>query len=107
MTVRAFIELGFHDEAGSFLGWLLHATRLTRPKLRALYPAVALAVSETARQNNKVFLAVGPATSDLTGAKCNVNTIPRTRNACGTPPLPHKPRHPGVLTPQCAPDRRL
>ena len=37
--------------------------------------AVALAVSEIARQKNKVFLAVGPATSDLTGPKCNANTI--------------------------------
>jgi branched-chain amino acid transport system substrate-binding protein len=36
---------------------------------------VALAVSEIARQKNKVFLAVGPATSDLTGPKCNANTI--------------------------------
>jgi branched-chain amino acid transport system substrate-binding protein len=37
--------------------------------------AVALAVSEVARQKNKLFLAVGPATSDLTGTKCNANTI--------------------------------
>jgi branched-chain amino acid transport system substrate-binding protein len=37
--------------------------------------AVALAVSEVARQRNKLFLAVGPATSDLTGPKCNANTI--------------------------------
>jgi branched-chain amino acid transport system substrate-binding protein len=37
--------------------------------------AVALAVSEVARQKNKLFLAVGPATSDLTGPKCNANTI--------------------------------
>ena len=36
---------------------------------------VALAVSEVARQKNKPFLAVGPASSDLTGAKCNANTI--------------------------------
>jgi branched-chain amino acid transport system substrate-binding protein len=36
---------------------------------------VALAVSEIARQKNKLFLASGPATSDLTGAKCNANTI--------------------------------
>jgi branched-chain amino acid transport system substrate-binding protein len=36
---------------------------------------IALAVSEIARQKNKVFLAVGPATSDLTGPKCNANTI--------------------------------
>jgi branched-chain amino acid transport system substrate-binding protein len=37
--------------------------------------AVALAVSEVARQKNKLFLASGPATSDLTGPKCNANTI--------------------------------
>jgi branched-chain amino acid transport system substrate-binding protein len=36
---------------------------------------VALAVSEITRQKNKLFLATGPATSDLTGAKCNANTI--------------------------------
>jgi branched-chain amino acid transport system substrate-binding protein len=37
--------------------------------------AVALAVSEVARQKNKVFLASGPATSDLTGPKCSPNTV--------------------------------
>jgi branched-chain amino acid transport system substrate-binding protein len=36
---------------------------------------VALAVSELARQKNKLFLASGAATSDLTGPKCNANTI--------------------------------
>jgi branched-chain amino acid transport system substrate-binding protein len=36
---------------------------------------VALAVSEIARQKNKLFLVSGAATSDLTGAKCNANTI--------------------------------
>jgi branched-chain amino acid transport system substrate-binding protein len=36
---------------------------------------VALAVSEIARQKNKVFLNSGAATSDLTGSKCNANTI--------------------------------
>src|SRR5262249_22900418 len=37
--------------------------------------AVALAVSEAARQKNRVMLASGAATSDLTGPKCNANTI--------------------------------
>ena len=37
--------------------------------------AVALAVSEVARRKNKVMLASGGATSDLTGPKCNANTI--------------------------------
>src|SRR5579871_2517620 len=36
---------------------------------------VALAVSEVARLKNKVFIASGSAASDLTGPKCNANTI--------------------------------
>jgi GH15 family glucan-1,4-alpha-glucosidase len=36
-TARAFYSLGFHDDATAFCGWLLHATRLTRPELRTLY----------------------------------------------------------------------
>jgi len=36
---------------------------------------VGLAVSEVTREKNKVFLASGPASSDLTGPKCSPNTI--------------------------------
>jgi branched-chain amino acid transport system substrate-binding protein len=36
---------------------------------------VALAVAEIVREKNKVFLANGPASSDLTGAKCTPNTV--------------------------------
>jgi branched-chain amino acid transport system substrate-binding protein len=36
---------------------------------------VALAVSEVARQKNKIFIVSGAAASDLTGPKCNANTI--------------------------------
>jgi branched-chain amino acid transport system substrate-binding protein len=36
---------------------------------------VALAVSQVAAQKNKVFLVSGAAASDLTGSKCNANTI--------------------------------
>jgi branched-chain amino acid transport system substrate-binding protein len=43
--------------------------------LEVVNSGVALAVSEIARQKNKLFLATGPATSDLTGPKCNANTI--------------------------------
>src|SRR5262245_64457221 len=32
--------------------------------------SVALAINELTRDKNKVFLAVGPATSDLTGKAC-------------------------------------
>ncbi|MGC4116214.1 MAG: glycoside hydrolase family 15 protein [Myxococcales bacterium] len=37
LTVRALYGLGFEEEARSFVTWLLHATRLTRPRLRVLY----------------------------------------------------------------------
>ncbi len=37
--------------------------------------AIGLAVSDIARRKNKLFLAIGTATSDLTGTKCNANTI--------------------------------
>jgi GH15 family glucan-1,4-alpha-glucosidase len=37
LTIRALIELGYWEEATSFLDWLLHATRLTHPKLRIMY----------------------------------------------------------------------
>jgi branched-chain amino acid transport system substrate-binding protein len=36
---------------------------------------VALPVSEIAKRKNKLFLASGPGTSDLTGPKCSANTI--------------------------------
>jgi branched-chain amino acid transport system substrate-binding protein len=36
---------------------------------------VALATSEIARVKNKVFIGSGPAASDLTGPKCNANTV--------------------------------
>jgi len=37
LTVRALFGLGFHEEAETFVSWLLHSTRLTRPELRILY----------------------------------------------------------------------
>ena len=36
---------------------------------------VALAISQIAVQKNKVFIGSGPASSDLTGPKCNANTV--------------------------------
>ncbi len=37
MTIRAFLNLGYPQEAEAFLAWLLHSTRLSRPELRVLY----------------------------------------------------------------------
>ncbi|MGE5162946.1 MAG: glycoside hydrolase family 15 protein [Sphingobacteriales bacterium] len=37
MTFRTFFDMGFGEEGGQYLGWLLHATALTRPRLQVLY----------------------------------------------------------------------
>jgi len=37
--------------------------------------SVALAIGQLTKDKNKVFLASGPATSDLTGSKCSPNTV--------------------------------
>lgn len=37
LTVRALFGLGYVHEAEAFMSWLLHSTRLTRPRLRILY----------------------------------------------------------------------
>jgi len=37
LTMRALTDLGYRGEARAFLDWLLHATRLTWPKLQVLY----------------------------------------------------------------------
>ena len=36
-TVRALTRLGFEDEVDAYMNWILHATRLTRPKLQVVY----------------------------------------------------------------------
>ncbi len=36
-TLRALLALGYREEAEAFLGWMLHATRLTWPELQVLY----------------------------------------------------------------------
>jgi GH15 family glucan-1,4-alpha-glucosidase len=37
LTVRALFALGYPEEAEAFLGWMLHATRLTWPRLQVMY----------------------------------------------------------------------
>ena len=37
LTLRALVDLGFEIEAEAFLSWLLHATRLTWPKVNMAY----------------------------------------------------------------------
>ena len=36
-TLRAFADLGFLGEGRAYLDWLLHSTRLPRPRLMVMY----------------------------------------------------------------------
>src|SRR5207237_10577942 len=36
-TIDALLELGYHEEAPAFSWWLMHASRLTQPRLKTLY----------------------------------------------------------------------
>jgi GH15 family glucan-1,4-alpha-glucosidase len=36
-TIRVLVSLGFAEEAHAYMNWILHATRLTRPKLQVVY----------------------------------------------------------------------
>jgi GH15 family glucan-1,4-alpha-glucosidase len=37
LTTHELLDLGYPEEAAAFAGWLLHVTRLTRPRLQVLY----------------------------------------------------------------------
>lgn len=37
LVLQSFIDLGFYAESESFLAWMLHATRLTQPRLQVMY----------------------------------------------------------------------
>ncbi|OKL38616.1 glycoside hydrolase family 15 protein [Pontibacter flavimaris] len=36
-TVRALLKLGFEEETHAYMNWIMHATRLTRPRLQVVY----------------------------------------------------------------------
>ncbi|MFL6020172.1 MAG: glycoside hydrolase family 15 protein, partial [Gaiellaceae bacterium] len=36
-TLDALLRLGYHDEATSFFWWIMHASRITQPRLQILY----------------------------------------------------------------------
>ncbi|WP_266205065.1 glycoside hydrolase family 15 protein [Pontibacter kalidii] len=36
-AIRALLKLGYEEEAHAYMNWILHATRLTRPKLQVAY----------------------------------------------------------------------
>src|SRR5438105_9870591 len=50
--------------------------------------SVALAISQITRDKNKVFLASGPGSSDLTGKACSPNTVHWTSDTCALAQTP-------------------
>lgn len=42
-TVRALIKLGYHLEVHAYMNWIIHATRLTQPKLQVMYNVFGIA----------------------------------------------------------------
>lgn len=51
-TLRTLVDLGYAGEARAFLGWLLHATRVTRPRLLPLYDVYGRPVPKEKRLNH-------------------------------------------------------
>jgi len=69
-TVHALFGLGYKDDAEAFVDWLLHATRLTRPRLRVVYdvygesPPNELLLSHLRGHANSRPVRVGNAASE-------------------------------------------
>ena len=71
-TVHALFGLGYKDDAAAFVDWLLHATRLTGPKLRVVYdvfgesPPSERILSHLEGYRNSLPVRVGNAASEQT-----------------------------------------
>jgi GH15 family glucan-1,4-alpha-glucosidase len=71
-TVHALFGLGYKDDAAGFVDWLLHTTRLTRPKLRVVYdvfgesPPPEHVLSHMQGYRNSLPVRVGNAASEQT-----------------------------------------
>jgi GH15 family glucan-1,4-alpha-glucosidase len=61
LLLRSFLQLGFHNESRAFLGWLLHATALTQPRLQVMYDVYGRAgLKERELKHLQGYNGVGP-----------------------------------------------
>ena len=61
MVLMSFIELGFDWEGRAFLEWLLHATKLTQPKLQVVYDIFGeTALAEHELRHLEGYRGIGP-----------------------------------------------
>ena len=55
LTVSALFGLGYHDEAESFIDWLLYSTNLTQPRLLVMYTVYGKPVRKEREMNWKGY----------------------------------------------------
>ena len=61
LTLSAFMDVGLQDEGAAFIAWLLHATRLTQPRLKPLYDVYGrAALSQRELPHLRGWRGVGP-----------------------------------------------
>jgi GH15 family glucan-1,4-alpha-glucosidase len=61
MVLMSFIELGFEWEGRAFLEWLLHATKLTQPRLQVVYDIFGeTALTERELEHLEGYRGIGP-----------------------------------------------
>ena len=61
LVLQSFVDLGYHDEASHFIDWLLHATRLTWPRLQVMYDVFGeTALEERELRHLEGYRGLGP-----------------------------------------------
>jgi len=61
LVLQSFVDLDYYKEARSFLAWLLHATRLTQPRLQVMYDVFGeTALTEHRLDRFEGYCGIGP-----------------------------------------------
>jgi GH15 family glucan-1,4-alpha-glucosidase len=88
-TVHTLYGLGYKDDAEAFVGWLLHATNLTRPRLRVSYdvfgerPQPERELAHLAGYRDSRPVRIGNAASDQTQLDIYGEVVEAICHFCG------------------------